>query len=292
MEKFHFLKNSFDIFYTNLTVLKFRKFEHSLFFVLRGHHIYIYSGNSNSGRYGIFLRGDMNLADFLRKCNFTDKVLYTLYTFSSILFLSLLIPFHPYPFSFILKSIPMLSLFLIVIRNVKTTQGILFSLGIACCMGGDITLDIDRVRLFMPGLIFFLIGHLFYVSVFLLTFQYSRKSIIYALPVVIIFVVLWVLFSSIAPAQRIPVQVYLLVISVMTTLSSFTNFTTKLVFWGAALFMVSDIIIAINKFFYPIPYSTLYNIGMYFVAQLLLAISLVYSNQKVKDVLKNQLSFE
>jgi uncharacterized membrane protein YhhN len=222
----------------------------------------------------------MNLADFLKNCTITDKVLYTLFIFSSILFLALLVPFHPYPLSFVLKSIPMLSLFLIVIRNVKATQGILFSLGIICCMGGDITLDIDRVRLFMPGLIFFLIGHLFYVSVFLLTFQYSRKNIIYALPIVIIFVVLSVLFSSIPPAQRIPIQVYLCVISAMTILSSFTKFTTKLVFWGAVLFMISDIIIAINKFFFPIPYSTLYNIGIYFIAQFLLATSLVYTYQK------------
>jgi uncharacterized membrane protein YhhN len=222
----------------------------------------------------------MNLVDFLRKCSFIDKILYSLYIFSSILFLSLLIPFHPYPLSFVLKSIPMLSLLLIVIRNVKTTQGILFSMGLLCCIGGDIILDIDRVRLFMPGLIFFLIGHLFYISAFLMSFKYNRKSIIYALPVIIATIVLWVMFASIPVTQRLPVLIYLSVISVMTILSSLTSFPSKLVFWGAVLFMISDVIIAINKFFYPIPYSTLYNIGLYFVAQLLLAISLVYSNQK------------
>jgi uncharacterized membrane protein YhhN len=74
--------------------------------------------------------------------------------------------------------------------------------------------------------------------------------------------------------------VYLCVISAMATLSSFTSFTTRLVFWGAVLFMISDTIIAINKFFYPIPNSTLYNIGIYFIAQLLLATSLVYTYKK------------
>jgi uncharacterized membrane protein YhhN len=228
-----------------------------------------------------FLRGAMNLVNFINQSNVTDRILYTLYIISSLLFLSLLIPFHPYPFSFVLKSIPMLSLFIIVIRNVKTTQGILFSLGIASCLGGDITLDIDRTRFFMVGLIFFLIGHLFYIGVFLKAFKYDRKNFLYALPILIVSVVLWILFSTIPLAQRIPVLVYLCVISVMTTLSSFTQFSTKLVFWGAVLFMTSDIIIAINKFFHPIPNSTLYNIGIYLVAQLLLAVSFIstYKNK-------------
>jgi uncharacterized membrane protein YhhN len=152
-------------------------------------------------------------------------------------------------------------------------------------MGGDITLDIDRIRFFMLGLIFFLIGHLFYITVFLMSFKFTKKGIFYSLPVIIAAAVLWFLFSSIPMAQRIPVLVYLCIISVMTILSSFTIFSTRLVFWGAVLFMVSDTIIAINKFFCPIPYSTVYNIGIYFVAQLLLAISLIFTYKKKISIL-------
>ncbi len=222
----------------------------------------------------------MSLVTVIKQSNVTDKILYTLYIVSSLLFLSLLIPFHPYPFSFVLKSIPMLSLFIIVMSNVKSTQGILFSLGIVSCMGGDITLDINRTRFFMPGLIFFLIGHLFYIAVFLRAFKYDKKSILYAIPIIIVSAVLSVLFSSIPQTQRIPVLVYLCVITIMTILSAFTSFRSRLVFWGAVMFMVSDIIIAINKFFYPIPNSTLYNIGIYFVAQFVLAVSFVDTYRK------------
>ncbi|HEX2956205.1 MAG TPA: lysoplasmalogenase [Chitinispirillaceae bacterium] len=219
----------------------------------------------------------MKLRDYMKILDTHDSILYTLYTCSSILFLSLLIPFHPYPFSFVLKSIPMLSLSIIVIKNIRSIQGILFSMGILFCMGGDITLDIDRTRLFIPGLIFFLIGHLFYIAVFLISCKFTITGFLYALPVITISIVLGILFSSIPIAQRIPVLIYLAVISAMTVFAAFTNFKTGLVYWGAVLFMISDIIIAINKFYYPIPNSTLYNIGIYFVAQFLLATALVSS---------------
>lgn len=44
---------------------------------------------------------------------------------------------------------------------------------------------------------------------------------------------------------------------------------------GAMIFVFSDTVIAVNKFLRPIPHSTVFNIGLYFIAQFLIVIGLI-----------------
>jgi uncharacterized membrane protein YhhN len=149
-------------------------------------------------------------------------------------------------------------------------------------MCGDITLDIDRNRYFMIGLIFFLIAHIFYIITFVTVFKFNPKRLWFVVPILLYTVILTILFSSIAIEQRIPVLIYLCIISLMTIFSPFTPYKTGFVFTGALVFMLSDTIIAINKFFHPIPYSTFFNIGLYFIAQVLLVSSIVFYFKRQK----------
>jgi uncharacterized membrane protein YhhN len=41
-------------------------------------------------------------------------------------------------------------------------------------------------------------------------------------------------------------------------------------FWGALLFIASDVVLAVNKFLVVIPYGRLINIGLYFIAQFMI----------------------
>jgi uncharacterized membrane protein YhhN len=224
----------------------------------------------------------MKLSEYVRGLDSLDKLLYVSFFISSAAFLGLLIPFHPYPFSYLLKAVPMVSLCTLLLKNVRNTQGILFSIGILFSMCGDITLDIDRNRYFMIGLIFFLIAHIFYIITFVTVFKFNPKRLWFVVPILLYTVILTILFSSIPIEQRIPVLIYLCIISLMTIFSPFTPYKTGFVFTGALVFMLSDTIIAINKFFHPIPYSTFFNIGLYFIAQVLLVSSIVFYFKRQK----------
>jgi uncharacterized membrane protein YhhN len=47
----------------------------------------------------------------------------------------------------------------------------------------------------------------------------------------------------------------------------------RLLFSGAILFIASDVILAVNKFLFIIPYGRVINIGLYFIAQFVIIIA-------------------
>lgn len=44
----------------------------------------------------------------------------------------------------------------------------------------------------------------------------------------------------------------------------------RLLFWGALLFIASDVVLALNKFLVVIPYGRVINISLYFIAQFII----------------------
>ena len=73
----------------------------------------------------------------------------------------------PYPFAYLVKSIPILILSVTIYLTIKTTKGKLLSLGFLFSGIGDIVLEYPTDGLFVYGIGAFLIAHLFYISVFL-----------------------------------------------------------------------------------------------------------------------------
>jgi len=41
----------------------------------------------------------------------------------------------------------------------------------------------------------------------------------------------------------------------------------RLLFWGALLFIASDVVLAVNKFLVAVPYGRVVNISLYYLAQ-------------------------
>ena len=52
---------------------------------------------------------------------------------------------------------------------------------------------------------------------------------------------------------------------------------------GAVLFIISDLIIAVNKFCFPVPYSQALIMSTYYAAQMFIALSAVESREPVED---------
>lgn len=169
----------------------------------------------------------------------------------------------------------------------------LFLAAIFFCWVGDVLLLFKPELFFIAGLVAFLTGHVLYI----LCYQRMRLSesknpllgpqkVRFALPIILAGTGLVVVLFPVLGDLKIPVMVYALVITIMALQALFrfgytTNKSFALVFIGAILFMVSDSLLAINKFLMPIQFASLFIMTTYMVAQYLIVEGVMaHTNQK------------
>jgi uncharacterized membrane protein YhhN len=176
-------------------------------------------------------------------------------------------------------------------RSISVILAILFSLA------GDISLMFDSFNplYFMIGLVSFLISHVFYI----ITYRYHQnegqgdalqgiQKVRAAFPIVLAGTGLVVILYPVLGALKFPVILYalILVIMVLNALFRFGKTNNKsfwMVFGGAILFMVSDSLLAINKFLHPLEQSGLFIMSTYIAAQFLIIEGLIkHSNNQKK----------
>jgi len=158
-----------------------------------------------------------------------------------------------------------------------------FGLGILLSLTGDILLMISLDRLFLAGLIAFLLAHLAYLIGFNIPIpEISAWGFVLAIIVGLGGVrvmrrIVAPLTSSGQARMRMPIIIYSAVISLMllSAMMKMTEITwntnaAALVGVGAFLFYISDIILAWNKFVAPIQNGRIYNIGAYHLGQIML----------------------
>jgi uncharacterized membrane protein YhhN len=131
---------------------------------------------------------------------------------------------------------------------------------------GDVALGITwrQETMFIAGLIFFLLTHIFYLIAFIRTpgRNLPPRQFLYAvIPLILYgFILLFILYADLGE-MKIPVTVYTTVILAMVAAA--INRTGKvnrtsfyLVLIGALLFLSSDSMLAINKFSQPFPFAS------------------------------------
>jgi uncharacterized membrane protein YhhN len=138
--------------------------------------------------------------------------------------------------------------------------------GLVFSLAGDIFLMLPRDR-FIQGLVSFLLAHLCYIAAF--TFEGGgERRLLYAVPFLLYGgVMLRVLLPGLG-RMRAPVIVYMAVIMLMAWQEG-----SGLALSGALLFVVSDSILAMNRFRRPFPSAQTYVMSTYFMAQWLIALS-------------------
>ena len=157
---------------------------------------------------------------------------------------------------------------------------------------GDIILlfsDLDDL-FFLAGLFAFLISHITYILLFNKQLKYKNRKnkAIYWIGVTIIIVYLFVLISILLPSLAnltIPVFIYALVISTMLLFAfkGFLNWEEPGNWYaliGAIVFVISDSILAFDKFYAPIMMSSFLIMITYLIAQYLIVIGILKLNQK------------
>ena len=141
---------------------------------------------------------------------------------------------------------------------------------------GDVLLIPHRDGTFLAGLAAFLLGHLAFAVAFLL----RRPSLLWTfaaaalLTVVALAVIRW-LFPYVPLSLRLPVRLYIAVITCMVALATgaLAAGEPPIGVLGAFLFFLSDLSVARDRFVRPGFLNKLWGLPVYYAAQLLLAAS-------------------
>ncbi len=143
--------------------------------------------------------------------------------------------------------------------------------GLVFGSGGDIALSLTFPNSFIVGLSLFLCGHIFYILYFAGDFAFAPGRLVAALVGILPGATVAVWIAPSLGAMQIPVFAYIGVILIMNCFAAFRATPAwPLVFGGAVVFLVSDSLIAINKFVQEVPLSSLLILGTYYPAQILI----------------------
>jgi sterol desaturase/sphingolipid hydroxylase (fatty acid hydroxylase superfamily)/uncharacterized membrane protein YhhN len=151
---------------------------------------------------------------------------------------------------------------------------ILLAAALAGSLAGDVFLMFPGF--FIPGLVSFLVAHLFYVALFKRGQAWfpHRGALAATLGIgVAMYAFLWA--GGLPSALRVPVAAYVLVIALMAAQAIgrakvLRDTPSLLVAIGAGFFMLSDSLLATNRFVHPLPMAQVWVLATYYAAQALI----------------------
>ena len=173
----------------------------------------------------------------------------------------------------------LLSYFILQTRHEKSDLKKWIIIALLFSWLGDVLLMLqgDNSIFFLLGLSAFLLAHIFYILFFhFVRIRENVKSRWYLLLLVVIYYAL--LISILSPwlgEMKLPVRIYGIVISFMFMLAMHMLFIKNnraglLMMAGALLFVISDSVLAINKFYHPFEMADVVVMTTYGFAQLLI----------------------
>jgi alkylglycerol monooxygenase len=174
----------------------------------------------------------------------------------------------------LLKPLAMLVAIILVARNLPMKPALPLQLALIASLAGDVFLMVPGY--FIPGLLSFLCAHLAYIVAFKkgLPWFPGRRALAITLGFgVLMYGVLWM--GGLPAALRAPVAAYVAVIALMAAqaMGRAVVLGTPGVRWvavGAGFFMLSDTLLALNKFVTPLPLAQLWVLTTYYLAQVLI----------------------
>ena len=169
----------------------------------------------------------------------------------AVLFIGLL-PFEPYPGNFVIKAIPAISLAVLALITISGSRGKLLFASLLFCAAADIALELAAGKYFVAGLGLFLIAHILLIITFSRDFKFQKPKI----PVIVLLVVYSKMMAFVlTPSLKemaIPVYIYMTAITLMGIFASLRASKNDFTLYGAISFIVSDSVLAINKFMMPV----------------------------------------
>ena len=153
-------------------------------------------------------------------------------------------------------------------------------------LAGDVFLMLRGPQWFIPGLASFLVAHGFYIALFRIGQPWfpSRRALLATLAFgAAMYAHVWNGLGD--PVLKVAVAAYVTVIALMAAqaigrASVLRTPGAIAVALGACIFMVSDSLIAINRFVAPLPLAGLWVLATYYAAQLLIVLHVVPSTDR------------
>lgn len=180
---------------------------------------------------------------------------------------------------YIFKPLTMIFIISIAVIRESESSGYrsLVVAALCCSLAGDVFLMLPTDQ-FVPGLLSFLIAHLFYIAAFRSRPSGVPSALCGLACVAYGTLMLWLLFPHLG-AMRLPVSIYLVVILVMVWQALSRWVTTRragagVAALGAVLFASSDSMIAVDRFYGQVHLAALLILAPYFTAQCLIALSI------------------
>lgn len=153
-------------------------------------------------------------------------------------------------------------------------------IGLFFCLGGDIFLALPGEKMFLCGLVSFLLGHVCYIGCFFYVAGFSYWTWIGGVTGMVTGAAVFFWLQPRLGSMLIPVIAYIVVITLMLT-GAWTvlgdggvKFAGRvLVFIGAASFYVSDLFVARDRFLKAEFKNRLFGLPLYYLGQFMLAFS-------------------
>ena len=169
----------------------------------------------------------------------------------------------------------------VVFPTVEQGYRIFIVTGLLFSLLGDMFLIYPEQH-FKKGLIAFLIGHICYIIAFIVSSGIHFTSWI-ILPITLIGILYLRRILPYSGKMKIPIIIYIFIIAIMGWMAMerfnyIPTIGTVLAAIGAVLFMISDAVLALNKFRKPFFSAELIILTTYFTAQWLFAVSVIVHN--------------
>lgn len=194
--------------------------------------------------------------------------------------------------SWYLKPFLLPSLILAVYQSddFPTKKWLLYAL-IFSWNGDIILLFADKGEIyFILGLVSFLIAHILFIVLFIKQKSEVNKTnkLFFGLGIIFVLLYLVSMLNLLFPTLgdlKIPVTIYAITISTMLIMAIKGSFSWKIpmnmiILNGACAFVTSDSLLAINKFYVPLPSATFLIMITYLVAQYLMTSGILKLNEK------------
>lgn len=163
-----------------------------------------------------------------------------------------------------------------------TLKTLLLGLAILFSWLGDVALLYQSNQLyFMIGLGLFLLAQITYIVILKkAAYQEIRFDVLKVLPFAVFALILFAILIPNAGDLAIPIFIYGIVISIMAGTARLREGLTgqesyRMALYGSLLFVASDSILAINKFYLEIPVAGLWIMSTYIAAQVLLVLGIL-----------------
>jgi uncharacterized membrane protein YhhN len=162
-------------------------------------------------------------------------------------------------------------------------------IGLVFSLAGDVAL-LWPVQGFLVGLVAFLLGHLSYLVALTRRVKFLASPPAFGAWAIVAASVLAWLWAGVPAGLRVPVLVYVCALGAMAAQASSVWLARRgsvdAVRWrsvaaGGALFVLSDAILAADKFVGGVPLPTLWNLSIYWLAQWLIARAAVASSNEI-----------